>query len=125
MMRAPRTGGMALTCAFALALMGQAVYAQSNTIKSIQTAGSNIEITVQSTQGFDVRDEVVVLQIGSYTFSVSRSPDSGDTQTLIFILTTSEFAQLSTGDPVSLGWGSDGSSNRKNFGTLDKSILDK
>jgi hypothetical protein len=132
MTRASGIGGMLdravraiLPYAATLILLASGLHAQSNKIKSIKTVGSNIEITVQSPQGFDVRDEVVVLQIGAYTFSVSRSPDSGDAQTLIFVLTTAEFSQLSSGDPVSVGWGSDGSSNRKNFGTLDKSILDK
>ena len=101
------------------------VRAQSNAIQSIKTVGSNIEITVKSASQFDVRDEVVVLQIGSQDFSTSRSPDDGDTSVLIFVITPAQFDQTSTGDPVSVGWGRDGSSDRRDFGTLDKNILDK
>ncbi len=108
-----------------LGLLAPLARAQSNTIKSIKTVGSNIEITVNGPRQFDVRDEVVILQVGPQIVSTSRSPDNGDTYTLIFVLTTRQFDQASTGDPVSVGWGSDGSSDRRDFGTLDKSILDK
>jgi|SRR5215471_16887893 len=109
----------------ALTLLVPALFAQNNTVKSIQTAGANIEITVKSPQEFDVRDEVVTLQIGSSNFSNSRSPADGDTHTLIFTLTQAEWDSLSTGDAVAVGWGSDASSGTRNFGTLDKSQLNK
>ena len=108
-----------------LAVFVPAVQAQSNTVKSIQTAGSNVEITVKSGPEFDVRDEVVTLQIGSKNFSNSRSPADGDTHVLIFVLTQAEWDSLNTGDPITVGWGSDASSNPRNFGTLDKSLLNK
>ena len=115
----------AAACLVMLVLLAPLMRAQSNTIRSIRTVGTSIEITVSSPQEFNVRDEVVVLQVGAQVFSTSRSPDSGDTHTLIFVLTTAQFDQVSTGDPVSVGWGSDGSSDRRDFGTLDKSILDR
>jgi hypothetical protein len=65
------------------------------------------------------------LQIGSRNFSNSRSPADGDTRTAIFTLTQPEWDSLSTGDGVAVGWGADASSNKRNFGTLDKSRLNK
>jgi hypothetical protein len=110
---------------WALALLAPVLCAQSNTVKSIQTVGANVEITVQSAQEFDVRDEVVALQIGSQIFSNGRSPADGDTHTLIFVLTQAEFDSLATGDVIAVGWGSDAASNARNFGTLDKSMLNQ
>ena len=108
-----------------LNLLAPGLLAQNDTVKSIQTAGANIEITVTGAQEFDVRNEIVTLQIGSRNFSNSRSPADGDTHTLIFTLTQSEWDSLSSGDAIALGWGADASSNRRNLGTLDKSQLNK
>ena len=108
-----------------LNLLAPGLLAQNNTVKSIQTAGANIEITVKGAQEFDVRNEIVTLQIGSRNFSNNRSPADGDTRTLIFTLTQSEWDSLSSGDAIALGWGADASSNRRNLGTLDKSQLNK
>ena len=114
-----------LTLIFAFTLFAPSLAAQNNTIKNIQTVGANVEITVNSGQEFDVRDEVMTLQIGSRNFSNSRSPADGDTHTAIFTLTQSEWDSLSTGDGVAVGWGADASGNKRNFGTLDKSRLNK
>lgn len=108
-----------------LNLLAPGLLAQNDTVKSIQTAGANIEITVKGAQEFDVRNEIVTLQIGSRNFSNNRSPADGDTHTLIFTLTQSEWDSLSSGDAIALGWGADASSNRRNLGTLDKSQLNK
>ena len=110
---------------WALAVLTPVLYAQSNTVKSIQTVGANVEITVKSAQEFDVRDEVVALQIGSQIFSNSRSPADGDTHSLIFVLTQAEWDSLASGDAITVGWGSDAAGNPRNFGTLDKSMLNK
>ena len=113
------------TFIWVLALLAPVLYAQSNTIKNIHTAGGNVEITVGSAQEFDVRDEVVALKVGSHIFSTSRSSADGDTRTLIFVLTQDEWDSLATGDAITLGWGSDATGNPRNFGTLDKSLLNK
>ena len=94
-------------------------------IKSIKSVGSNVEITVTSGQEFEVRNEGVILQIGDSAFSNSRSPDDGDLHVLTFVLTSQEFDQLSSGDPVTVRFGSDPSNDRRNCGKLDKSILNK
>jgi hypothetical protein len=108
-----------------LSVLAPGLLAQGNALKSIQTVGANIEITVNGAQEFDVRDEVVTLQIGSRNFSNSRSPANGDTHTLIFTLTQSEWDALNTGDTIAVGWGADAASNPRSFGTLDKSQLNK
>jgi hypothetical protein len=110
---------------WALAVLAPVLCAQSNTVKSIQTVGANVEITVKSVQEFDVRDDLVALQIGTQNFSNSRSPADGDTHTLIFVLTQAEWDSLATGDSITVGWGSDAASNPRNFGTLDKSMLNQ
>ena len=109
---------------FVFALFIPALHAQ-NSVKNIRTAGANIEITVNSPQEFDVRNEVLTLQIGSRSFSNSRPPSDGDTHTAIFTLTQTEWDSLSTGDAIVVGWGADASSNSRSFGKLDKSQLNK
>lgn len=95
-----------------------------NTIKSMTTVGQTVEITVNSGAGFDVRDELVVMIIGDQQFTTSRSPDDGSLNELTFILTLEEWNQLATGDPVIVQFGED-DDNPQNFGTLDKSLLNK
>jgi len=98
--------------------------AGANNIKNITSVGQTVEITVQSGAGFDVRDELVVLIIGDQQFTTSRSPDDGSLNELTFILTLDEWNQLATGDPVIVQFGED-DDNPQNFGTLDKSLLNK
>jgi len=50
---------------------------EKNTVDSIKTVQSKIEIQVTSTKEFPVRDELVVLQIGSKPFTESRYPADG------------------------------------------------
>src|SRR5262249_12686037 len=97
----------------------------NNTIKSIATVGQTVEITVDSTIEFDVRDELVVLVIGDQKFTTNRSPEDGNLKELIFVLTLDEWNQVATGDPVSVQFGQDDPSDHWNFGTLDKSLLNK
>ncbi len=84
----------------------------------------SIEVVVWASNGFPVRNEIAVLRIDSKEFMLSRYPESGDTQTLIFTLTPEEFAQTATGDLVTVQYGRGGESNEQwNFGTLDKGLL--
>jgi len=101
-----------------------------NTISSIRSVpsddptGPSVEITLSSTRPFAVRDEMPVLQIGSQDFEVSRYPDEGQTTTLTFTLTATEFVELLSGAPVTLKYGHEGIAER-DFGPLDKSRLDR
>ncbi len=96
-----------------------------NTIDSIKTVKAGVDIELTSTKEFPVRDELVVLRIGTKEFTKSRSPDDGNLNTLIFTLTTQEFDQVATGDEVTVQYGRDGSSERWDFGKLDKRLRDK
>ena len=93
-----------------------------NVIKSMKTVGSEVELQLTSSRSFGVRNALVVLRIGTQEFTKSRSPEDGSLNTLIFTLTSDEFARLAPGDRVTVqydnepGW---------DFGTLDKGLLDK
>ena len=121
--RVPSLALVALAC---LLFFAPAAAAQGNhTIRSITTVGQTVEITVHSTIQFDVRDELVVLMIGDQEFTTSRSPEDGNLNELIFVLTLDEWNQVATGDRVSVQFGEDDTPDHRNFGRLDKSLLNK
>jgi hypothetical protein len=76
-----------------------------NTVKSIRTVGSTVEIEVHSSREFPVLDDVVVLRIGTKEFFLSKSPENGDLHTLIFMVPAADFSQLADGEPMSVGFG--------------------
>lgn len=108
-----------------------------NVVKRIQTAavkaegrssGPPVEIQVDSTKEFPVRDAVVVLNIGGKEFTMSRSPEDGSLNTLIFTVSASDWASLKSGDSMAVYFGQDDVKNpeaRWNFGALDKTLLNK
>lgn len=65
----------------------------------------SIEIEVYSPNGFPARDAMPVLRIGDQEFVYSRYKDGGG-KTLIFSLTSEEFAALPEGAPIILSYGS-------------------
>jgi hypothetical protein len=81
-----------------------------------------VEIEVTSTLSFPLIDERPILTVGSRTFVMShyagRSPN-----TLVFTLTTDEFARLRTGDAVMVRYGAGGPGRQWSFGRLNKAIL--
>ena len=93
-----------------------------NVIKSIKTVRSEVEIQLTSSRAFGVRNALVVLRIGTQEFTNSRSPEDGSLNTLIFTLTSDEFARLAPGDRVTVQYGDEPGWD---FGTLDKRLLDK
>ncbi len=113
---------VALACLLFLPLTAGAQ--GTHTIKSITRVGQTVEITVNSRVQFDVRDELMVMIIGDQEFTTSRSPDDGSLNELTFILTLDEWNQVATGDPVIVQFGEDDADPR-NFGKLDKSLLNK
>jgi len=124
-----RRSGQAL--ALAVALAGFAALAQQrqgNVIKSIKTAGNQVEIELQSDSPF-IQSELPVLRIGDQEFTISRAPDDGDLNIRIFRLEREDFAQANTGDPVvyqyGRGEGRGEGRGARDFGRLDKSKLDK
>lgn len=109
------------------------VYKGVNVISRVQNIPSAdvledqpaVEIEVTSSEGFPVRNELPVLRIGKQEALLSRYPNDGDTHKLIFTLTPEEFAQTSTGDPVTVQYGRDEPGEIWNAGLLDKRVVDK
>ena len=98
-----------------------------NQIKAIHTVsgGKNIKIELHSDAAFPARGELAVMQIGDKEFTLSQYPADGSTHTIIFTLTTEEFAQLHNGDRVLFKYGRGEQPDQRDFGRLDKSRLDK
>lgn len=102
-----------------------------NTVKSVRAVDGAIEIELHSSREFPVRDEVVVLRIGTKEFLRSRSPADGSLNTLIFIVSTEDFDALADGEPLVVKYGrsKDGTDAperdhgpRWNFGRLNKAL---
>jgi hypothetical protein len=94
-------------------------------IRSVQSAvqGSVVEFELTSNREFLPQGEMLVLRIGSQDFSLSRYPNTGETNTLIFSVTAEEFARISQGDSVRVQYGNGPSYNAWNFGKVDKTML--
>jgi hypothetical protein len=111
---------------------GPRVYTDGNTVDSLRSVASSaalgnqpgIEIQVSSSVPFPVRDELVVLRIGTRTFPAGRYK-GGDTHTLIFTLTPEEFGQTASGDDVVVQYGRKDSNALWRFGQLDKNRLNQ
>lgn len=96
-----------------------------NRIVRITRVESDVEVEVTSSREFPVRNELVKMNIGGREFSRSRSPEDGSLNTLIFILASEQFSEVSTGDEVSVYYGQEDSGETWRFGKLDKGMLDK
>lgn len=90
---------------------------------SLRTQSSGVEVEVASNQPFPVRNELPVLRIGKREIALSRYPSNGDLKRLIFTLPEEEFAQVSSGEDVSVQYGRGESTLRWSFGRMDKSML--
>ncbi len=97
------------------------------TVQSTSVLGNRpaVEIEVFSPRVFPVRNEIVILRIGTREFFLSRYGDEGDTHVLIFTLTREEFLQMSSGEPVVVQYGHGEVPERWDFGRLDKTLLDR
>jgi hypothetical protein len=84
-----------------------------------------VEIEVVSSEPFPARNQTVLLRIGKSDFTISRYPEDGNTNTLIFTLTPEEFDQIATDDPVTVRYGREVSYDERDFGPIDKSMLGK
>ena len=111
----------------ACVLAAEAADMTRNQIKAIHTesSGKSIKIELHSDAPFPARGELAVLQIGDKEFTLSQYPADGSTHTIIFTLTTEEFAQLHNGDRVLFKYGRGEQPDKRDFGRLDKSRLDK
>lgn len=85
-----------------------------------------VEVVVNSAVPFPVRDELAVLKIGNQEFSISRYPDTGENNTLIFTLTVQQFASTNEGDPISVQYGSgEAVGVQWSFGPLSKAAINQ
>lgn len=98
---------------------------QVKSMRSVQSAtlGEMVEIELTSNREFLPQGEMLVLRIGSQDFTLSRYPNSGETTTITFTLTSAEFARLSQGDSVNVQYGNGPTFRGWDFGQVDKMML--
>jgi hypothetical protein len=98
--------------------------AEVNVVRSVKTNQSGeIEIELNSTKEFPVRDAVIELRIGDQTFRRSRPAPDGGLNTVIFVLTDDQYAKINTGDSITVGFSHEPSG--WDFGKIDKTRRDK
>jgi len=124
-----RRGSVLGALACAILISGTMMLAQQdaalNSIQSIKTAqAGGVDIAITSTTGF-LQSDVPVLRIGDQEFMISRYPEDGSANTLIFTLTAEEFDRTRTGDKVTFQYGRGDGRNHRDFGLLDKTRRDK
>ena len=73
--------------------------------EQIDAAGPAVEIEVQSSRPFPVGGALPEIRFGPDRFTLSRFPDGGTTDRLIFTLTAEEFDALTNGADVTVGIG--------------------
>ena len=121
-----------------LALPVLAAAQDVNTVKSMRAVGSNVEIELESSKQFEIRNDLIVLKIGNKEFSRSKSPKDGSLNRLIFIIPASAFEELADGDAMTVSFRSDNASGdvsatggsrrggpRWDFGKLNKSLVQR
>jgi hypothetical protein len=101
-----------------------------NSIKSVSSSSAlnnqgGIDITMSSNRAFLPAGELLVLQIGSQQFDISRLGDDGSTNKVTFTLTSDQFASVRQGDPITVQYGNGGNGNTWNFGHVDKTMLNQ
>jgi hypothetical protein len=108
-----------------------AFHDDGNIIRRIRTVDRGdgrpvIEIEFGSNAEFEVRNEILIVQIGKKEFLGAGSPDGGNDR-LILRLTPEQFANINDGEPVIIkhGRGSQGLRGDRKFGQLNKGMLDK
>jgi hypothetical protein len=98
---------------------------QIKSMRSVQSAtlGNTVEIELSSNREFLPQGELLVLRIGSQEFSLSRYPNTGETNTVVFTLTAEEWSRVSQSEPVAVQYGNGTNYNGWNFGKVDKTLL--
>lgn len=96
-----------------------------NVVRTINSSPSGaVDVELNSTREFPVRNAIIQLHIGSKTYRQSRSPD-GSLNNLVFTIPAGEFTSaLNNGDPMWVDFhGQEQSGLWWDFGMLDKSKL--
>jgi hypothetical protein len=92
-----------------------------NIITAVNVGDAGIEVHLQSSRPFPVRAMPPVLHIGSESFNRSFRPEDGDLKSLVFLLSTKEYAHFRGGEPVRVVYGRGVSPREQwDFGTLHK-----
>ncbi len=84
-----------------------------------------VEIELYSPRGFPATDARPVLRIGAQEFIISRYPDDGRLDTLIFSLPTQAFSHLQDGTPVMVYYSPGSVTHHWEFGKLNKRRLNR
>lgn len=94
--------------------------------RSSLAAVDGYELVIRTRETFPVRDELPILRVGERVFDLSRYPDSGETDALLFRVSQSDFAALPDGADVSLSYGEAGpgqASTIYTLGRLNKAVI--
>jgi hypothetical protein len=99
---------------------------QPNAVAGLKAvnAGETYEVTVNSSEPF-LRSDLPVLKIGNQEITISRAPDDGSSDSRIFIVDAEQFRKIKSGDKVVFQWGRGEGRKQLDFGTLDKTRLQK
>jgi hypothetical protein len=111
--------------------LGVSTENEKNTIVSVKATRSSqplpnqsgVEIELTSGREFLPKGELLTLKVGSQEFNLSRYGEDGSTNRVIFTLTTEQWSQINTGDPVVVQHGSGAGADPRNFGRIDKNML--
>lgn len=116
---------VALSMALLVSGVAAAQSKQRNVISRIAavSSGAAYEVEIISSDPF-IQSDLPVLRIGDQEITISRWPETGSPNTLIFILTPEQFRKAKTGDPVAFQYGRGEPNNKtRDFGNLDKGKL--
>ena len=120
--------GIALA-AFAVIGLPRAAQAQNanGRISQVKAASANmVEVEVTSEREFPVLDSVVTLHIGDKSYTVSRSPQDGNLNTLIFSVPASDLtAGANSGAEAWIDYSGQGTGLRWNLGKLNATTIGK
>ena len=92
-------------------------------ITGITRAGAQLEVTVSRAATFPVLNELPTLRIGSAESRQSRYPETGDTQSLLFLWNAADFAAIPNGAPVLVYYGEPSAPQRFECTRFDKRPL--
>lgn len=92
-------------------------------ITRVARAGAQLEVTVSSAATFPVLNELPALRIGKAESRQSRYPDSGDTQSLLFLWEAAELDAIPSGAPVLVYYGEPTGPQRFECARFDKRLL--
>jgi hypothetical protein len=109
-----------------------------NTVKAIRAVDDIVEIELESSKPFEIRNDLIVLRIGDREFSLSKTPKDGSLNRLIFMVPAKDFAALPDGQAMRVHFRSDNvggdlsaaggrsrGRSRWDFGKLNKSLLQR